>query len=47
MLGCFFGPCRSGTKCLKNQPYDVMKMREMREVGKKPPKKEINNPSFL
>ena len=35
------------TKCLKNQPYDVIKMREMRkEVGKKIPKKEMDNPSF-
>ena len=35
------------TKCLRNQPYDVMKMREMRgEVGKKTPEKEMYNPSF-
>ena len=39
---------RSWTKCLKNQPCDVIKMREMRgEVGKKPLKKEMDNPSFL
>ena len=30
----------SWTKCLKNQPYDVIKIREKREVGKKTPKKE-------
>ena len=37
----------SGTKCLKNQPYDVIKMREMRgEGGKKTPKKEMDNPHF-
>ena len=36
------------TKCLKNQPGDVIKMTEMRgEVGMKTPKKEMNNPSFL
>ena len=30
--------------CLKNDPCDVIKMREMRgEVGKKPPKKEMDN----
>ncbi len=32
------------TKCLKNQPCEVIKMRG--EGGKKPPKKEINNPLF-
>ena len=38
----------SWTKCLKNQPCDVIKIREMRgEVGKKTPKKEMENPSFL
>ena len=38
----------SGTKCLKNQPWDVIKMRDMRgEVGKKTPVKERDNPSFL
>ena len=32
----------SGTKCLKNQPCEVIKMSEMRgEVGKKTPKKEM------
>ena len=37
-----------GGKSLKNQPRDVIKMIEMRgEVGKKTPKKEIDNPSFL
>ena len=36
------------TKCLKNQPCNVIKMREMRgEVGKKNLKKEMDNPSFL
>ena len=30
------------TKCLKNQPCDVIRMREMRGyVGKKTPKREI------
>ena len=39
--------CR-GWKSLKNQPRDVINMREMRgEVGKKTPKKETENPSFL
>ena len=34
------------TKCLKNQPHDVIKMWEMRgEVGKKTPKKDMDNPS--
>ena len=34
---------RSGTKCLRNQPYDVIKMREMKgEVRKKTPKKEMD-----
>ncbi len=38
----------SWTTCLKNQPCDVIKMREVRrEVGKKTPKKEVDNPSFL
>ena len=33
------------TKCLKNQPCYVIKMREMRwEVGNKTPKKEMDNP---
>ena len=37
-----------GTKCLKNQPYNVIKMGEMRgEVGKKTPKKDVDNPSLL
>ena len=32
----------------KNQPCYIIKMREMRgEVGKKPLKKEIDNPLFL
>ena len=36
------------TKCLKIQPCDVIQMREMRgEEGKKTPKKEMDNPSFL
>ena len=36
------------TKCLKNKPCDVIKIREIRgEVGKKTSKKEIDNPSFL
>ena len=39
--------CCIWTKYLKNQPCDVIKMREMwGEVGKTP-KKEIDNPSFL
>ena len=34
----------SWTKCLKNQPCNVKKMREMREkVGKKTLKKEMDN----
>ena len=38
----------SETKCLKNQPCNVIKMGEMRgEVGKKTPKEEMDNPSFL
>ena len=38
----------SGTKCLKNQPCDVIKIREMRgKVGMKTPKKEMDNHSFL
>ncbi len=38
----------SGTKCVKNKPRYIIKMREMRgEVGKKTPKKEIYNTSFL
>ena len=37
-----------GRKSLKNQPRDVIKMREMRrEVGKKTPKKYMDNPSFF
>ena len=40
--------CSRGTKGLKNQPCDVIKMREMiGEVVKKTPKKEIDNYSFL
>ena len=36
------------TKRLKNQPYDVIKKREMRgEVGKETPKKQMDNPSVL
>ena len=39
---------RSWTKCLKNQPCDVIKMREMiGELGKKTPKKEMDSPLFL
>ena len=43
------GQCTGNwTKCLKNQPYDVIKMREMKgEVGKKTPKTKMDNPSFL
>ena len=38
----------SGTKCPKNQTFDVIKMREMRgAVGKKTLKKEMDNPSFV
>ena len=34
-------------KCLKNQPFDVIKMRNIRgEVKMKPPKKYMDNPSF-
>ena len=34
-------------KKIKNQPCDVINMREMRgKVGKKAPQKEIDNPSF-
>ena len=33
--------------CVKNDPCDVIKMREMRgEVGKKTLKKEMDNPLF-
>ena len=36
------------TQTLKNQPCDVIKMWEMRGgVGKKTPKIEMDNPSFL
>ena len=36
------------TKCLKNQPCNVIKMREMRgEVGKKPLKKRWIIPNFM
>ena len=36
------------TKWLKNQPCDVLKMRQMRGgVGKKSPKTEMDNPLFL
>ena len=39
---------RRGTKCLKNQPCDVIKIREIRgEVEKKTSKKDMDNPSFL
>ena len=38
----------SWTKCLKNQPCDVIKIREMRgEVRKKPKKKRWIIPQFL
>ena len=38
---------RSWTKCLKDQPCHLIKFREMRgEVGKKTPKKEMDNTSF-
>ena len=41
-------PKGSWTKGLKNQPYDVIKTRERRrEVGKKAPKIEMDNLSFL
>ena len=36
----------AGTKCLKNQLCEFIKMREMREVLKKTPKKEMDFPSF-
>ena len=37
-----------GRKSLKNQPRDVIKMREIRgEVGKKNTEKEMDNPLFL
>ena len=37
-----------GKSVSKNQPCDVIKMREVRgEVGKRTPKKEMNNPSFV
>ena len=36
------------SKLCKNDPCDVIKMKEIRgEVGKKTPKKEMDNPSFL
>ena len=36
------------TKCFKNQPCDVIKMREMRRIMvKKPSKKEMDNHSFF
>ena len=39
---------RQSPNCDKNDPCDVIKMTEMRgEVGKKPPKKEMENPLFL
>ena len=41
-------PPFSGTKCLKNQQCDVIKMREMRwEVGKKTLKKETSHVWFF
>ena len=44
----FINPRGSWTKCLKNKPFDVIKMREMKgEVEKETPKKEMDNPSFL
>ena len=40
--------CCNRTKCLKNQPCNVIQMSKMREeVGKKTPKNEMDNPSFL
>ena len=39
---CVYKTNGNCTKCLKNQPCEVIKMREMRgEVGKKTPKKEM------
>ena len=35
--------CRRGTKWLKNHPCDVIKIKEMREVGNKTPKNEMDN----
>ena len=44
----FISKVSNFTKCLKNQPCYIIKMREMRgEVGKNTPNKEIDNPSFL
>ena len=38
---------QGGTKCIKNQPCDVIKMRKMRgEVGNKTPKKSWIIPHF-
>ena len=38
----------SWTECLKTQPCDVINMKEMRaEVGKKTPKKDMDNLSFF
>ena len=38
----------SGINGLKNQQFDVIKIREMRgKVGKKTPNKEMDNHSFL
>ena len=34
-------------KCLKNQPFDVIKIMEMRGEVEKKTKKEINNSVFL
>ena len=37
--------CDNRTKCLKNQPCNVIKMMKMRgEVEKKTPKKDMDNP---
>ena len=42
------GCIKQSPNCVKNDPCDVIKIREMRgEVGKKTPKKEIDNPSFF
>ena len=42
----FFSLYGNWIKCLKNQPFDVIKMRNMRgEVGMKTPK-YMDNPSF-
>ena len=52
-LCCFYINTRLGDlkealqSVSKNQPCDVIKMRDEGEVGKKTPKKDMVNPSFL